>query len=89
MNKEEVSTVVDKIINYETSTYGKSWFNNIVLLGGDTFPRWGGNEGEILNNIIEQIMSDFVPTKLWTSDNTFNSIKINMAHKYSTRSCHA
>jgi hypothetical protein len=77
--KNEVITVVDKIIQYETSTYDKSWFDNIILCGGDTFPGHDGNEGEILNNMVEQIMSDFVPTKLWTSDGTFTPWKINQA----------
>jgi len=76
-NIEEVNIVVDKIIYYETSTYGKSWFNNILLLGGDTFPHWNGNEGEILNLMIEEIMSDFVATKLWCSTLTFWAWKIN------------
>lgn len=74
----EVTTVVDKIIHYETSTYGESWYNNILLIGGDTFPGWYGNEGEMLNNMIEQIMSDFASTKLWTSDGTFTSRAVNM-----------
>jgi hypothetical protein len=76
---EEVNIVVDKIIYYETNTYGKSWFNNILLLGGDTFPFRNGNEGEILNLIIEEIMSDFIPTKLWTSTYTFRAWRINLA----------
>lgn len=74
----EVTTVVDKIIHYETSTYGESWYTNILLIGGDTFPGWYGNEGEMLNNMIEQIMSDFTSTKLWTSDGTFTSRAVNM-----------
>jgi hypothetical protein len=78
-NGNDVNTVVDKIIYYETNTYGKAWFNKILLIGGDTFPGWNGNEGEILNNMVEQIMSDFTPTKLWTSDGTFNPQKINEA----------
>ncbi len=78
VDKNEVSLVVDKIIYYETSTYGKSWFDNIILCGGDTFPDHGGNEGEILNDMIEQIMTDFIPTKLWTSDKTFNAINLNI-----------
>ena len=73
----EVTTVVDKIIHYETSTYGESWYNNILLIGGDTFPGWYGNEGEMLNNMVEQIMSDFTSTKLWTSDGTFTSRAVN------------
>jgi hypothetical protein len=77
-NIEEVNIVVDKIIYYETNTYGKSWFNNILLLGGDTFPFRGGNEGEILNSMIEEIMSDFNPIKLWCSTLTFWPWRISL-----------
>ncbi len=79
VNEKEVRTIVDKIIHYETETYGESWFNNIVLCGGDTFPGWDGNEGEEKNKITEQTMSGFVPTKLWTSDNTFSPRTVNQA----------
>jgi len=79
MAENEVDNIVDKIIHYETDTYGKNWFNNIVLCGGDTFPFRNGNEGEIINDIVEGIMSDFTPTKLWTSDNTFKARNLNKA----------
>jgi len=36
-NKREVRTVVDKIINYETTTYGQEWFNKIMVFSGDGF----------------------------------------------------
>jgi Peptidase family C25/Propeptide_C25 len=75
----EVKTVVNKIIHYETETYGQSWFKNIILVGGDTFPGEGGNEGEEQNQITEQIMSDFTPIQLWTSDGTFNARLLNKA----------
>jgi hypothetical protein len=75
----EVKTVVNKIIYYETETYGESWFKNIILVGGDTFPGWGGNEGEELNLMNEQIMSEFTPTKLWTSDGSFSAESLNEA----------
>jgi hypothetical protein len=75
----EVKVVVNKIINYETGTYGKSWFKNIILIGGDTFPGWNGNEGEEKNLITEQIMSNFTPIKLWTSDGTFSARALNQA----------
>ena len=43
---KEVKTVVDKTIRYEMRTYEQSWFNNIILIGGDTFDGWNGYEGE-------------------------------------------
>ena len=79
INTKEVKKVVNKIIHYETETYGESWFNNIILVGGDTFPGHDGNEGEELNLLVEQIMSGFTPTKLWTSDNTFSARAFNNA----------
>ena len=75
----EVTTVVNKIIHYETTTKGESWFNNIILIGGDTFPDSNGNEGEEQNLLTEQIMSEFTPTKLWTSDGTFTTRTLNEA----------
>jgi hypothetical protein len=75
----EVKTVVNKIIHYETETAGKSWFKNIILVGGDTFPGWDGYEGEEQNQITEQIMSDFTPIQLWTSDGTFSARSLNQA----------
>jgi hypothetical protein len=75
----EVTTVVNKIIYYETETYGESWFKKIILVGGDTFPGWGENEGEDLNLMNEQIMSEFTATKLWTSDGTFTAKLLNQA----------
>lgn len=75
----EVTTVVTKIIHYETETYGESWFKNIILIGGDTFPGSNGNEGVEQNLLTEQIMSDFTPTKLWTSDGTFTAQSLNQA----------
>jgi len=79
VDENEVNIIVDKIIHYETDTYGKNWFNNIVLCGGDTFPSHNGNEGEMINNIVEGKMSDFTPIKLWTSDDTFNARNLNNA----------
>jgi hypothetical protein len=75
----EVKTVVNKIIHYETETSGKSWFKNIILVGGDTFPGWDGYEGEEQNHITEQIMSEFTPIQLWTSDGTFSARSLNQA----------
>jgi len=76
-NPSEVSTFVDKIINYETNTYGEDWFNRLVLCGGDTFPFWNGLEGEITNDVIADYMPDFTPIRLWTSTGTFNWMNVN------------
>ena len=76
-NIRQLRTSIGKIIHYETDTYGKNWFNNIILCGGDTFPGRDGYEGEEKNKLTKQIMSDFIPITLWTSDNTFNAQAVN------------
>jgi Peptidase family C25/Propeptide_C25 len=69
---EEVNVIVDKIIHYETETYGSDWFNSMIFIGGNTF-RWSrGNDGEENNLIIKGIMSQFTPTLIWTSKGNFN-----------------
>ena len=72
-NSFEVAVMVDKIIKYETRTYGSKWFRRFVVVGGDTYPeclnpKWKGYEGE--ENTLKAIknMTGFEPIKLWTSD---------------------
>ena len=36
-NNEEVRSVVDKIINYETNAYGSDWFEKMTVVSGDGF----------------------------------------------------
>ena len=78
-NKFEVRNIINKIINYETSTFGKDWFNNIILCGGDTHPGWGVYEGEVTVNEIMKVMPEFTPIKLFTSDGTFSATSLNKA----------
>jgi len=78
-DESQLSLVIDKIIKYETDTYGQSWFNNFILMGGDTFPDNDIVEGEMVTNIIGSHMENFGFTteKLWTSLNTFKPRIIN------------
>jgi len=80
-NKNEVSTVVNKIITYETNTYGKKWFNRLILMGGDTSTYAGSTvyEGELVNDLVAQELEefDFNTVRLWTSLNNFKPILIN------------
>lgn len=75
----EVRIMVNKIINYETTTYGKEWFNRFVVVAGDTYPdgqypfptpEYEGEENTL--TAIEN-MSDFESTTLFTSDGTLTS----------------
>jgi hypothetical protein len=77
--KNELRIVINKIIYYEKNTRSAGWFNNIILIGGDTFPGWSIYEGEKKNTVTQQIMSDFNSTKLWTSDDTFSARAFNKA----------
>jgi hypothetical protein len=77
-NKKEVEIIVNKIINYETLTYGKEWFNKIILMGGDTHPQYEGLEGEIVTEYIGGLMTGFKQIKLWTSNHTFRPLLINL-----------
>lgn len=68
-NDKEVQTVVDKIITYESSTADPSWFNKMLLVGGDTFPRDTIYEGEVTTaHSFEYMPPQFEATTLFTSD---------------------
>jgi hypothetical protein len=78
--KFEVKTMVKKIINYETNTYGKDWFNKIVVIAGDTYPEslnpnWTGYEGEENTIRVLENMTGFEHVRLWTSDGTFTGTR--------------
>lgn len=79
---DEVNIVVDKIIDYENNANGESWFNNVVLCGGDDarlglrekmFEEWFKRpaeivwEGEYLGDAVEDIMIGFNPVKVYAT----------------------
>jgi len=68
-NSYEVKNMVEKIITYETTTYGQSWFKKMVVVGGDSAPIEGDPyyEGEEENKVAIAHMDDFEAIKLWTS----------------------
>ena len=67
INKREVQIVVKKIINYEKTPADLSWFKRMVVVGGDTYDEFEGNEGEIYNQMAIDAMHGFTPIKLWAS----------------------
>jgi hypothetical protein len=71
-NKIEVYNVVQKIITYETTTYESSWFNTMVVIGGDSFNdlTYGTDisEGECITQHALEYMSDFSSIKYWISN---------------------
>ena len=77
-NRLEVKIMVNKIITYETSTYGSDWFNHIVVCAGDTYPNGyypfptPDFEGEENAKIALSYMPPgFTNTSLFTSDGSF------------------
>ena len=74
-NKFEVTNMVEKIINYETTTYGQQWFKKIVAVGGDTFPGEDDPyyEGELATSKSVEYMQGFDAVKLYTSDHTLGN----------------
>ena len=81
----ELDIVVNKIITYEEETYGSSWFNKIILAGGDTFPPFYSHaerdvfEGEITNTYVAQNLPGFENILLWSSKNSLNALTFNRA----------
>jgi hypothetical protein len=69
-NKIEVKTMVDKIITYESSPADSSWFDTMVVVGGDTFDDVSSTnyyEGEVENQKSLDYMIGFNPVKIWAS----------------------
>ena len=75
-NVFEAKIVVNKIIKYESNAYGKQWFKRMLLVGGDTFPKWGILEGEFMNEYIANMMKGFEPYKMWASKGNINAINV-------------
>jgi len=79
-DETQVQTVVNKIITYETNeAWTKNWFNDIVVIGGDTVPKsYGDNsgidEGEYLNQAIIDTMEGFIPDKIWDSNGRLSGL---------------
>ncbi|OYT60806.1 hypothetical protein B6U81_04365 [Thermoplasmatales archaeon ex4484_30] len=73
-NTNELQTVVNKIITYESQPADPSWFNKMLLVGGDTFNSQDGiYEGEYSTEHLFSFMpSQFQATKLFASDGTLS-----------------
>ena len=76
----QVTTIVNKIIKYENDkAYTQSWFNNIVVIGGDTIPESYGDdsdtdEGERVNQFILDRMQGFIPDIIWDSNGRLSGL---------------
>ena len=80
-NRFEVRLMVHKIITYENKNQKEeSWFNNMIVAAGDTYPEknnpaWVGFEGEFYGDRAIENMTGFNPIKLYTSDGTLTHWK--------------
>lgn len=66
----DVLIAVNKIIDYETTDFSKDWFNNMVVVAGDTYPvkTPGFIDGEVHTQKALDYMDGFKPVKKWVSD---------------------
>ena len=72
-SKREVTTLVNKIIDYESTKADDSWFKNMLLIAGDTYPDSGdplGYEAEIDTDVSASYMTGFNFERLWASTGT-------------------
>jgi len=71
-DKNQVETMVNKIVNYESNPAADSWFKNMLLIGGDTYADSPGGipEAEIDTNLSGSYMEDFNLIKMWASIGT-------------------
>ncbi len=73
-NKREVTTMVNKIISYETTADESDLFSRIVGIGGDSAPGYIYNEGEEENKLAFEYMQNFTAVHCWTSDQTLTDV---------------
>jgi hypothetical protein len=85
---KDVANVVNKIIEYETcNSEDTTWFNRVIVCGGDTYPTESTpmkaiNEGDYINQKILDIVDNarsgrnFIGVKLWPDMGTLNDEKM-------------
>ena len=77
VKEKQVETLVSKIMQYENDeAWTKNWFNNLVVIGGDTYPGddRGVDEGEFVNQAVIDLLDTFIPDKIWDSNNRLSGI---------------
>ena len=87
----DLNTALNKIINYENGqAWAKNWFNDIVVIGGDTIPSNLGDtseidEGEYSNQAVLNIMDGFIANKIWDSNKKLSSYFLQPSGKQNIR----
>ena len=74
-NSYEVKKMVEKIITYETTTYGQDWFKRFVGIAGDTYPDNDDPyyEGELATEAAFNYLDGFEADYVWTSNGKLSS----------------
>ncbi|MCJ7570502.1 MAG: C25 family cysteine peptidase [Candidatus Thermoplasmatota archaeon] len=85
-NIPEVRVMVNKIIEYEQKPCDKEWFNNLLLVGGDSYINTGQwpedvvvNEGELACEAAIDVMPGFNPLKVYATFDDINRETVNEA----------
>jgi hypothetical protein len=79
-NKLELTTMVKKIISYEKdSKIDEEWFNNLILVAGDSYNDTNHyNEGELISEETVKLMPGFNPVRLYArEDQDINKKTVN------------
>jgi len=76
----DANIIVDKIIKYENEIISDTWFKNMIVVAGDTYPeKTDYIDGEVYTQMALDNMPGFQQTKLWTSDgslqNSWDTVK--------------
>ena len=69
-NAQQLDIVINKIISYESEPADESWYKNMLLVGGDTYPDSGpagAYEAEIDTDVSASYMTGFDFIRLWAS----------------------
>jgi len=78
---KDVKTMVEKIIKYEEDKADESWFKDMLLIGGDTYPNQpnpenaSAYEAEIDTELSASYMTGFRFQRLWTSNGNLTEQK--------------
>lgn len=79
-NEFEVRIMVNKIVQYESGISDDSWFNNLILVAGDSYPDESGfNEGKLISEKAIELMPGFTPLRVYASIDDINRETVNKA----------
>jgi len=77
-NKNELSIMINKIITYEENPCDSEWFQNFLIVAGDSYPDENGfNEGELIGEASVQVMPSFTPVRVYASADDINRNTVN------------